>query len=82
MVKSGALLTVLVIYPDFPTPEGTRSVEDATELWKERVGAELDRIGLTREFLLATMSAFDWEIPAPWKGFAWRPYERSMIPVE
>lgn len=82
VVKSGALLTVLVIYPDFPPPPGTASVEDATEHWRTRIGEELARLGMTREFLLTTISAFDWEIPAPWKGFTWSPSERSMEPVE
>ncbi|HXY12429.1 MAG TPA: hypothetical protein VEJ85_02920 [Thermoplasmata archaeon] len=82
VVKSGALLTVLVVYPDFPSPEGVGSVEEATEHWRRRVAEELANLGVTREFLLATISAFDWEIPAPWKGFAWRPSDRSMAPVQ
>jgi len=82
IVRSGALLTVLVLYPDSPPPAGVSSVEEATEQWRARVGGELSRLGLTREFLLTTISAFDWEVPASWKGFAWRPGERSMDPVE
>lgn len=82
VVKSDALLTVLVIYPDFPALRDGRSIEEATELWRTKVAEELARLGVTREFLLATISAFDWEIPAPWKGFAWRPSDRSMVPVE
>jgi len=78
MVKSGALLTVLVIYPDFPTPEGATSVEEAAEYWRTRVGSELSRLGLEREFLLTTISAFDWDVPAPWKGYAWQPAQKSM----
>jgi len=82
VVKSGALLTVLVLYPDFPAPSGTTSVNEATEHWRAKVAEELTRLDLHREFLLTTISAFDWEIPAPWKGFAWHPQERSMTPVE
>jgi len=82
VVNSGALLTVLVIYPDYPAPRGANSVEEATDRWRARVGEELGRLGLTREFLLTTISAFDWNLPAPWKGFAWHPSQRSMIPVE
>jgi len=70
------------VYPDFPSPEGVGSVEEATEHWRRRVAEELANLGVTREFLLATISAFDWEIPAPWKGFAWRPSDRSMAPVQ
>jgi hypothetical protein len=82
VVRSGALLSVLVIYPDFPPPPGAVSVEEATERWRARVAEKLDRLEMEREFLLTTISAFDWKIPAPWKGFAWRPRDRSMIPVE
>lgn len=82
VVKAGALLTVLVLYPDYPAPVGSGSVEEATEHWRARVGEELARLGLTREFLLTTISAFDWGIPAPWRGFAWRPSEAKMVPVE
>ena len=82
VVRSGALLTVLVIYPDFPSPPGGSTVEEATERWRVRVGDELACLGMDREFLLTTISAFNWEIPAPWKGFAWCPNEHAMVPVE
>jgi len=82
VVKSGALLTVLVMYPDSPPPSDSSSVDSETERWRAKVADELARVGLTREFLLTTISAFDWEIPAPWKGFAWCPNEHAMVPVE
>ena len=81
VVKSGALLTVLVLYPDAPSPPDASSVQDATEHWRSKVADELSRLGVTQEFLLATISAFDWEVPAPWKGFAWQPEERTMTPI-
>jgi len=81
VVKTGALLTVLVLYPDAPPPLGTTTVDEATERWKERVAEELLRLGVTQEFLLATISALDWDVPAPWKGFAWLPQEQTMTPV-
>ena len=82
MVKSGALLTVLVLYPDAPSPPNAPTVPEATEQWRAKVAEELSRLGVTQEFLLATISAFDWDVPAPWKGFAWQPRERSMAPLE
>ncbi|HYB78775.1 MAG TPA: hypothetical protein VEG66_03310 [Thermoplasmata archaeon] len=81
VVKSGALLTVLVLYPDAPLLPGATTVDKATELWKDRVAEELARLAVTQEFLLATISALDWEVPAPWKGFAWQPREQVMIPI-
>jgi len=81
VVKSGALLTVLVLYPDAPAPSGAMNVEDATECWQHRVGEELSRLGVTQEFLLATLSALDWDVPAAWRGFAWQPRERTLAPV-
>lgn len=82
VVRSGALLSVLVLYPDYPALSGGHSIEDATQRWRERVAKELARLGMTREFLLATISAFDWDVPAPWKAFAWQPRDQSMDPVE
>jgi len=82
MVRSGALLTVLVIYPDYPSPPGASSVEEATEAWRTRVQEELTHLGVNNEFLLTTISAFSWEIPAPWKGFAWHPTQKAMSPVD
>jgi hypothetical protein len=81
VVRSGALLSVLILYPDFPRPYGTSSMVEANEHWRGRITMELDRLDLDREFLLATISAFDWELPAPWNGFEWRSRERSMAPI-
>jgi hypothetical protein len=81
VVRSGALLTVLVLYPDSPPPPDVHTVQEATEHWRAKIAEELARLGVTQEFLLATISAFDWEVPAPWKGFAWQPREQSMAPV-
>jgi len=80
-VKSGALLTVMVLYPDAPPPSGTTTVDEAAEHWRDRVAEELSRLGVTQEFLLATISAVDWDVPAPWKGFAWEPRDQAMSPV-
>lgn len=81
VVRSGALLTVLVLYPDAPPPADAATVDAATEGWREKVADELSRLGVTQEFLLATISAHDWEVPAAWKGFAWQPRERRMTPI-
>jgi len=81
VVNAGALLSVLILYPDFPPPYGTSTMEEAREHWRSRIAMELDRLDLHREFLLATISAFDWELPSHWSGFEWRSGERSMAPV-
>ena len=81
IVRSGALLTVLLLYPDLPEPRSAHTLEQATDLWRARVSEELSHLGLEREFLLATMSAFDWQLPSSWRGFEWRPSERAMSPV-
>jgi hypothetical protein len=82
MVETGALLSVLVIYPDYPPPAGVSSVEEATERWRARVEQELSRLGVRNEFLLTTISAYSWDLPAPWKGFAWQPEAQSMSAVD
>jgi hypothetical protein len=73
VVRSGAELSVLVMYPDYPHPPGTDSIDDATTAWRSRVESELLRLGLDRGFLLLTISAYAWDVPAPWKGFVWNP---------
>jgi len=81
VVGSGALLTVLVLYPDFPAPAGVVTFDEAIEHWRGRVGQELSNLGMGGEFLLTAISAFDWGLPAPWRGYAWHPVERAMKPV-
>ena len=82
VVRAGALLSVLVLYPDYPVLPEPNTIEVATEQWRKTVADELARLGMTREFLLATISAFDWDVPAPWKAFAWQPQAHSMDPID
>lgn len=82
MVETGALLTVLVIYPDYPSPAGAVSVEQATERWRARVEQRLARLRVQNEFLLTTISAYSWDVPAPWKGYVWQPGAQMMAPLQ
>lgn len=71
VVRSGAELAVLMMYPDYPCPPGTASIDDATTSWRARLEHELQHLGHSRGFLLLTISAYAWDLPAPWKGFVW-----------
>jgi hypothetical protein len=68
VVASSAELSVLVMYPDYPNPPGTQGIEEATDAWKDRLERALALLQPSRGFLLLTISAFAWDVPAPWKG--------------
>jgi len=71
IVRSGAELSVLLMYPDYPHPPGTTSIEEATADWRTRLEVALHGLKANRRFLLLTISAYAWDVPAPWKGFVW-----------
>jgi hypothetical protein len=81
VVSSGAELAVLLLYPDYPSPPGARSIDEATREWKARLERALQRLRPSREFLLLTISAFSWDLPAPWKGFLWNPGRATLEEV-
>ncbi|MCI4318691.1 MAG: hypothetical protein L3K23_00970 [Thermoplasmata archaeon] len=71
VLSGGAELGVLVLYPDYPMPQGARDLDEATELWKHRVEAELARHRPDRDFLLLTLGTNSWDLPSRWRGYAW-----------
>jgi hypothetical protein len=71
VVRGGAELGVLVLYPDYPMPEGAHTLEEATEMWKGRIESELSRQKPPRDFLLLTLGTNSWELPSRWRGFVW-----------
>ncbi len=78
LLASSAELSVLLLYPDYPLPDGAGSVGEATETWRMRVEATLARHSPKREFLLVAISSNAWAIPAPWNGFVWNPRTRAL----
>jgi hypothetical protein len=71
IISSNAELSVLVMYPDYPNPPGTEGIEEATRAWSRNVELVLHSLRPSREFLLMTISAYSWDLPAPWKGYVW-----------
>ncbi len=78
VIRTGAGLAVLMMYPDYPSPPGARTPEEATIAWRDRLEASLRSVPPAREFLLLTISAYSWDVPAPWKGFVWNPYRSEL----
>jgi hypothetical protein len=73
VVKLGADLAVVLLYPDYPQPPGAEGIEEATREWRGRFETALRSLRPSRQFLLLTISAFVWDLPAPWRGFVWDP---------
>jgi hypothetical protein len=71
LVREKAPLSVLVMYPDYPLAPGTLDLAESTDRWRRRVEEALGSVPPGGEFLLVTISAFAWEIPSTWQGFAW-----------
>ena len=81
LANSGAEMGILVLYPDYPHPPGAHTIEEATRWWKERLELELRHLNADAEFVLVTLSANCWDIPAPWQAFAWSSRSRALEPV-
>jgi hypothetical protein len=82
LVREAAPLSVLVMYPDYPLAPGTLDLAGSTAQWRERVEQTLASLGPTGKFLLVTISAFAWELPSTWQGFAWDDRARQLVPVD
>jgi hypothetical protein len=74
-------LSVLLMYPDYPPPEGTSTFDDAANAWKDRIELRLGEIRPAREILTLMISAYSFDVPAPWKGFVWNPTSSSLEPA-
>jgi hypothetical protein len=74
-------LSVFLMYPDYPPPDGSSTFEAATRAWKDRLEQRLIELGPQREVLTLMISAYSFEIPAPWRGFVWKPSSASLDKV-
>jgi len=78
LTHQGSDLSVLLVYPDYPCPEGTSSIEDATRAWRNRIEARLMELQPQRPVLAMMISAYSFDVPAPWQGFVWNPASSSL----
>jgi hypothetical protein len=82
LVAAGSDLSVLMMYPDYPMPPGTEDLAGATEAWRVKVEATLARLRPPHPFLLLTIGANSWDIPARWHAFDWNPSDARLDPIE
>ena len=71
LARNGAALSVLIMYPDYPLAPGTLDLEESAERWRAGVERTLTELRAMAPFLLLTISAYSWELPSTWAGFAW-----------
>ena len=76
--KSGAELGVFMMYPDYPLPAGTSTIDEATAAWEARLARRLDELEARQELLMLTISAYSFDLPAPWRGFLWDPSSHTL----
>ncbi|MCI4353623.1 MAG: hypothetical protein L3K14_09645 [Thermoplasmata archaeon] len=76
--RSGAELAVFLMYPDYPLPEGTSTIDEATSAWESRLSRRLEELQARHEVLTLTISAYSFDLPAPWRAFLWDPDSRSL----
>jgi hypothetical protein len=74
----GTDLSVFVMYPDYPLPEGSSTYAGATRAWRRRLKHRLAELGLQRELLTLMISAYSFDVPAPWQAFVWNPSSASF----
>ncbi|MGA7862245.1 MAG: hypothetical protein WCB19_10410 [Thermoplasmata archaeon] len=75
-------LTVFLMYPDYPCPKGTVTVEAATLAWTARIEHRLADLQPPREMLAMMISAYSFDLPAPWQGFVWNPDSSALEAAE
>jgi hypothetical protein len=76
--RIGTELSVLLMYPDYPLPRGSSTFAEATAAWRARLQQCLEKIRPHRELLALMISAYSFEVPAPWQGFVWNPSSGSL----
>jgi hypothetical protein len=71
-------LSVFLMYPDYPLPDGSSTFEEAANAWKARLERRLEELRPRRELLALMISAYSFDLPAPWQGFVWNPESGSL----
>jgi hypothetical protein len=82
VVRTGAGLSVLILYPDYPNPPGTSGIDGAVREWQQRLARTLGSLRPARPFAILMISAYAWDVPAPWQAFIWDPRSARLEPAE
>jgi hypothetical protein len=81
LVRDEPPLSVLIMYPDYPLAPGTLDLAASSERWRVGVEQALTELRARGHFLLLTISAYSWELPSTWAGFAWDPTSARLEAV-
>ncbi len=75
-------LSVFVMYPDYPSPDGCSTFDTAALAWRHRIEQRLAELRPERELVTLMISAYSFDLPAPWQGFVWNRASASLDPVQ
>lgn len=78
LTRSGPDLSVVLMYPDYPYPEGASTYDEAALVWRRRLESRLYELRPGREILTLMISAYSFDLPAPWLGYLWRPSRAAL----
>ncbi len=76
--RAGPDLSVVLMYPDYPYPEGASNYDEAALVWRRRLEARLAELRPRGEILTLMISAYSFDLPAPWLGYLWRPSRAAL----
>ena len=74
-------LSVFVMYPDYPVPEGSSTFDGAVREWRRRIQRRLAELRPERELVTLMISAYSFDVPAPWRGYLWNRASASLEPL-
>lgn len=75
-------LAVFLMYPDYPCPKGTATVDEASQAWQARIEQRLRDLEPRKQILTLMISAYSFDLPAPWRGFVWSPNSRTLVATD
>lgn len=76
--RLGSDLSVFLMYPDYPNPAGATTLAGAVRAWTGQIEERLRELHPPREILTLMISAYSFDLPAPWQGFVWKPAARTL----
>ena len=82
LAQLAAELSVFVMYPDYPLPPGATTFGAATRAWSDRIALQLSELRPGGEVLALMISAYSFDLPAPWKGYAWNRTAGVLDPLK
>lgn len=78
LARAAPELSIVLMYPDYPFPEGASNYDEAALVWRRRLESRLFELRPPTEILTLMISAYSFDLPAPWLGYLWRPSRRAL----